>query len=475
MSLLYLYTLGFLRTVVYMLQQTEYRIKPYYKWLLRTKNFRKVQYRGQLTTTTVARALLAIVLVLTIVLILIFGYLTNYGFQKGDRSLTLTGVLGLFAAPMYAALLLAIPAFLGRIFVINPLRKYQSLQARKIFKKHPAKIIAIAGSFGKTTMKETLATVISAGKKVAYTEGNMNTAVAHSRFAKGLAGDEEVLIVEYGEYQPGDIAKFNKVVQPDIAVITGLNEAHLENFKTLDKTAKNFRSLVKYLGKGKVFVNHESIKLESYFASSPGYSREGALGWKVSNVKINAQKMLFKLTKGKQSVNVDSGLVGRHNVGVLTFALGIAESLGVGLKQIELGLRKTKAFEHRLESTKRGDVLVIDDTYNGNIDGVKAGLELLKEVSAKRRIYVTPGLVEQGKETATIHNQIGQLVAPVADIVVLMHNSVTEFIIAGLSEANFKGELLIMDDPLKFYKHLDQLTAKGDVVLMQNDWTDNYA
>jgi UDP-N-acetylmuramoyl-tripeptide--D-alanyl-D-alanine ligase len=142
--------------------------------------------------------------------------------------------------------------------------------------------------------------------------------------------------------------------------------------------------------------------------------------------------------------------------------------------EIKSGIEKTKPFDHRMQPYVLGGAHVIDDTYNGNIEGVEAGLVLLKNLDAKRRIYVTPGLVEQGSKMREIHEKMGRLIAEVADVVVLMNNSVTMHIQNGLKEAGFSGVLKIVDDPLEFYKNLEHFIAAGDIVLMQNDWTDNY-
>jgi UDP-N-acetylmuramoyl-tripeptide--D-alanyl-D-alanine ligase len=103
---------------------------------------------------------------------------------------------------------------------------------------------------------------------------------------------------------------------------------------------------------------------------------------------------------------------------------------------------------------------IIDDTYNGNIEGMRAGLELLKELPAKKRIYVTPGLVEQGEKTENVHTELGRLIAAAAD---------------SLQANGYQGTVQIESDPLNFYENLQYGLAAGDVVLMQNDWTDNYA
>jgi UDP-N-acetylmuramoyl-tripeptide--D-alanyl-D-alanine ligase len=194
----------------------------------------------------------------------------------------------------------------------------------------------------------------------------------------------------------------------------------------------------------------------------------------VSDLVATLEGTEFTAKKNKKIVHASTLLIGEHTVGITVAAIAIAESLGVSIDQIERGLKKIKPFEHRMEPKRLHGAWVIDDTYNGNSDGVKAGLELLKKSGAKRRIYVTPGLVEQGNKTEEVHKTVGEQAAKSADIVVLMKNSVTDYIIAGLDSGNFEGELMIIDDPLDFYTNIEHFIAAGDVVLMQNDWTDNY-
>ena len=145
-------------------------------------------------------------------------------------------------------------------------------------------------------------------------------------------------------------------------------------------------------------------------------------------------------------------------------------------KQVEAGLAKTQPFEHRMQPYQLGGAWIIDDTYNGNLEGVRAGTELLASLEAKRKFYVTPGLVDQGGEKERVHIEVGELIAVAKpDIVVLMKNTVTAFIEQGLIKGGFNGELRIEPEPLEFYKNLEHFVAAGDVILMQNDWTDNYA
>jgi UDP-N-acetylmuramyl pentapeptide synthase len=98
------------------------------------------------------------------------------------------------------------------------------------------------------------------------------------------------------------------------------------------------------------------------------------------------------------------------------------------------------------------------------------------DIAAKRKIYITPGLVDQGEEMERVHIEVGKLIAEAKpNLVVLMQNSVTDFIEKGLKQAKFEGEVRTERDPLEFYTNLNQFVAAGDLVVMQNDWTDNYA
>jgi UDP-N-acetylmuramoyl-tripeptide--D-alanyl-D-alanine ligase len=142
---------------------------------------------------------------------------------------------------------------------------------------------------------------------------------------------------------------------------------------------------------------------------------------------------------------------------------------------ITKGVSLTKPFEHRMQPYKLNGAWVIDDTYNGNLEGIRAGTTLLRELKAKRKLYVTPGLVDQGQATQQIHEEVGRLIAASgADTVVLIKHSVTDFIKAGLTAGGFQGELIIESDPLEFYSNLSQFVAVGDLMMMQNDWPDNY-
>jgi UDP-N-acetylmuramoyl-tripeptide--D-alanyl-D-alanine ligase len=465
------------RTLVYMLQSTEYQTGPYLRWFWRTQNFSTVIKRRVLEPTRPARMLL-LAAQYGIGLQLIGGLVLIYqGIFHDLPGGVVFGLAALLSYPVVWAHLLVVPLILGREFVSKPAEQKLIEQSRQIFANHPGIKIAVAGSYGKTTMKELLLCVLSQGLNVAATPANKNVSSSHAYFARKLTGKEDVLILEYGEGAPGDIARFAAITQPSQAVITGLAPAHLDHYKTLEAAGNDIFSLATFVEADSFYVNADSPSVKPFL--KPDYQQfttTGALGWNVSQLATSVRGTTFTLTKGKRKLLLKSGLVGRHQAGFLAFAAALALELDLSEAQTKAGVAATQPFEHRMQPYELNGAWIIDDTYNGNLEGIRVGTQLLADLEAKRKIYVSPGLVDQGVESERVHLEMGRMIAAARpDIVVLMNNSATESIRAGLEGAAYKGELQIEFNPLEFYTNLKHFVASGDLVVMQNDWTDNYA
>ncbi len=475
LNFLSLYTFHYAGTLVYMLQSTEYKVSPYLEWYWRTYNFSKVMQRRTLDRTMAARLLLMALRIGMSLQILIGLTLIYLGIWHDLTGGIAFGAALIVAYPVVWAHLLVIPLLLGRWFVSQPAEQRLIEHSAKIFASHPGVKIAIAGSYGKTTMKELLATVLSEGLKVVATPANKNVSISHAQFAKSLNGSEDVLIIEYGEGAPGDVAKFTSVTQPTHAIITGLAPAHLDQYKTLQAAGEDIFSVAEQVDHKRVYVNNESSSVKPFLKDYQLFDKNGALGWKTDKIKIELTGISFILKKGKKELKLQSRLVGKHQVGYLALVAALVLELGLSDKQVVDGIAKTAPFEHRMQPYALGGAWIVDDTYNGNLEGIRAGTQLLKDLKARRKIYVTPGLVDQGEETERVHIEIGRLIADAQpDLVVLMKNSATDYIREGLEKNKFKGELHVETNPLEFYTNLTHFVATGDLVVMQNDWTDNY-
>jgi UDP-N-acetylmuramoyl-tripeptide--D-alanyl-D-alanine ligase len=241
---------------------------------------------------------------------------------------------------------------------------------------------------------------------------------------------------------------------------------------------KTIYELADYLDDKPTYVSGESeLAKKNARAGHILYSRAGAGDAKVENEKTDLSGTSFTLVTGSARMELTSSLLGLHQVGPLAAAADIARRLGLTPQEIRAGIAKTRPFDHRLEpTTDAAGVITLDDSYNGNPDGVQAVIQFLASLTRHRRFYVTPGLVEMGARTEAVHKEIGRALAQAKiEKVILIRNSVTPYIEQGLKKAGYGGEVLWFEEALQAFAALPHLTVAGDVVLLQNDWPDQYA
>ena len=391
------------------------------------------------------------------------------------------------------------------------IQKLKSTQKSKDVKKSDIipslKIIGITGSYGKTSMKEVLFSILSREFNVVKTEKNYNTEIGISTtILKKLDKQTDIFIAEMGEYVKGDVKKLCKIAQPDISIITGINEAHLERYKTMENAISTKFEVVEYATKNAVVVLNadDDLILQNYnkyvrnnvlifYSSSIDNAKaKRSLFFDLNIKKDEKEQMLqirnyefhqdgsgqsFEIYKNEWSLGVVKiPHLAQYIIGNILCAVSIAKLLGMSDTKIRLGISILKPVEHRLETKiLNNNILLIDDTYNGNSHGIKEGLSILRKFRNRRKVYVTPGLVETGYLEKEIHFEIGKLIAQSADIVVLISNSVTNFILEGLFSANFSKDKIFIYPNSKFvYSKILKSLEPNDVVLMQNDWSDNY-
>lgn len=335
------------------------------------------------------------------------------------------------------------------------------------------KIIGVAGSYGKTGMKDIVATILAEKYQVLKTPESVNTPLGIANLIiNKLTPEVEILIVEMGEYYRGDIKRLCQITPPDIAVITGINEAHLERLKTIDNTISTIFEIAQSM------KNHHGLLLLN--------GRDKLIG---ANYKkyLAGQRVYFYKTRGKVIFNenlpgyvvnnIPLPILGQYNLDKIDGTIYLAKYLNLSEEEINRGLKKITTPAHRLQPilNHEKNILVIDDSYNGNPDGVEEAIHTLSLFKKRRKIFVTPGLVEIGSKTQEIHQRIGIILNDVVDIVVLVKNSATPDIEKGLIKSDFdKKNIRWFPSMYEAQKALSDMIKPNDVVLFQNDWPDNY-
>ncbi len=248
-----LYKPSYISVVAYLLQASEYNAKWYLKSYWAMDDFEEVAKYMSPDTTKAFKTLRTVLWAMLIVLYLMGLLLVFRGYGYA-----FLGIGIILATPVLVAQLIVIPLVLADVFVRKPRDNKMVQRTTDVLTSSKATKIAVAGSYGKTTMKEILTEILGAKLKVASTPGNYNTPVGISRFADKLDGDEDVLIVEMGEYIPGDIDKMSEMVKPDWAIVTGINEQHMQRMGTIENTISAIFEVADYVDGNKLLVNTDS-------------------------------------------------------------------------------------------------------------------------------------------------------------------------------------------------------------------------
>lgn len=396
-----------------------------------------------------------------------------------------TALISLFIFPAYLAL---------AVLITLPLNSYAKSRIitkakRKLARFPNLKVVAITGSYGKTTMKAVLAVILAERFATLATPESVNTPVGIARFIlEKVSAETEVLVVEMGAYRRGDIRELCALTPPDVAVLTGINEAHIERFGGIANTVRAKFEIVRYAKKDAVAIlNVEDKRIRAQYTENLaghtaifyGDTAGEITRYGVADVRFEADglRQSFSLTNTHgEAYRLTTPLLGGYAPATLMGAVCVAETLGMTRAEITHGVAMTRPIAHRLQPFNAANgILVVDDSYNGNPDGAREAVRVLARFKNKRKIYVTPGLVEMGSRSAEIHRSIGTDLAPVADIVILIKNSATGYIAEGLKAGEFKNQdILWFNTATEAHAALPAILKSGDVVLFQNDWPDNY-
>jgi UDP-N-acetylmuramoyl-tripeptide--D-alanyl-D-alanine ligase len=196
----------------------------------------------------------------------------------------------------------------------------------------------------------------------------------------------------------------------------------------------------------------------------------------VEDVVCTSRGSTFTLKiDGKQYPNVTTTLLGQHNISNILVGVTVARILGLSAEEIIAGIENLAPTTHRLALVpSKGGLIIIDDAYNGSVEGAKAAIDVLKNFDGQK-VIITPGLVELGKEQFVSNFELGKLCATVCDYCIIDSAVNKEALFAGLEFGKFDtSKILFADNLSSAVNLLNGITKPGDVVLFENDLPDNY-
>ena len=411
-----------------------------------------------------------------------FIYLLNFLAFEIDNQ-----VFSILRFSFLCLLPLGIPVILFLAYLINEpleylIRRFYITRGAQILNKSSVIKIGITGSFGKTSVKEILKTILSQKYRVLATPSSYNTPLGIARTVNHLDSTHDIFIAEMGARQKGDIKELANFVKPTYALLTGVNHQHLESFGSIEKTMDTKYELFECLSEDGIGFfscnNKNAVKLferfngEKYLA---GIEDENALVC-ARDIVIDEKGTSFTLViDGQEGVRCSTILLGSHSVKNICLASAVAYKIGMSAEEIAQGISRIKSIGNRLELVPNNkNIVIIDDSYNSNEEGIMSAMEVLDNFKG-RKIVLTPGLVELGKIESLVNYEFGKTLAKHADKVIVVGKHNAEMIIKGLIEGGMDKENIKFAKSLnKGNIMLNEMLEEGDVVLFENDLPDNY-
>ncbi len=376
----------------------------------------------------------------------------------------------------------------GADFLLTPVQaainaRYLTAARNKLADTRPL-VVGITGSFGKTSTKFAIAGLIGDPDTVLATPSSFNTPLGVCRTINEKLGAQKFFVVEMGAYREGDIAELCRFVGPIVGVLTAIGPAHLDRFGSMDAIRRGKYEIVTSLPRdGTAVMNVDDPEVRSLADETTnvsvvryGLDAAGRPDITARDVTITPQGTTFTLvdTREAETIDVSMRLLGRHAVGHVLAATAVALIAGNRLVDLPPRVAELQPVEHRLQLIEgTGGVTVIDDAYNSNPDGAAAALEVLASMPAKRRVVVTPGIIELGPLQHDANERFGEQAAAVADTLIVVAPVNRDAIVTGARRAD-SAQIVTVDNLAEATSRLGEFVGPGDVVLFENDLPDQY-
>lgn len=463
-------------------------------WFIDVSTFREKKEKKPLVYTARMKRLAAVLL---LVLVVIWYYIIEVGH--------LSLVMREFASPflntdpyfmsfglVFVDILIPFFVFLGG-WLLKPVEwtiqnGFKKEARKKIASLPNLKIIAITGSYGKTSTKFVIEAFLKERFNVLATPGSFNTPMGICKVINNdLEASNRVLILEMGARYEGNIGELCDIAQPDIIVVTNVGVAHLETFGSQEAIAREKSTLVKRVKSGGTAILNGDDQLvrsmanlrddvETVFTGEDGSVRATDISVDENGTSFTMHWLGSGGTIVEQE-RIRTKLLGKHNIQNLLLGAAVARSFNIRLKTVALAASKIEPVEHRLELKKQNGRTVIDDAFNSNPVGAENAIKVLESFQTGKKIIITPGMIELGELEDKLNYIFGRQIAESdIDAAILVGEEQTKSILKGIKSADKEEKkfVRVVESLFKANELLAEISSEGDVVLYENDLPDSY-
>lgn len=359
------------------------------------------------------------------------------------------------ACQVYGVFMPLAMAYIGSYIIEKFLFMTYKKEAKNRLKKMKnLQIVCITGSYGKTSIKNFVTQILEKKFKVYATPRSVNTLGGiMGDINNNLPEDTEFYICEAGARERGDIYEITTFIEPQTVVVGKVGEAHIEYFKSLKNIIATKLEIMQSPRLKKAFI-HTSVTDEPH-------EKVTFFGDDISEISATLNGIDFKMKLDDVFLDLHTDVLGEFQTMNIAVAIRVAKEFGLSDKEIVDAVKELEPVEHRLQLIKASGKIILDDGYNGNIDGMLEGIRLCS-LHDDRKVIVTPGLVESSDE---LNLKLINAINEVFDIAI-----VTGSLNAQLFDKNLKVKNKIMlNDKTKLTDILANQTKSGDIILFAND------
>ena len=378
------------------------------------------------------------------------------------------------------------------IMTINRLNKpieylvylWYKRKAMKKLKCMNIPVLGITGSYGKTSCKNIVNSILNVKINSFATPKSFNTPYGLINSINNyLDKFNDVFIAEMGAFKIGEIKKNCKLVHPKYGIITTIGEAHLETFGSKENIMKGKFELIESLpSDGIAILNMDDPYQVKYKLKNKckviwiGIDNKDADIY-ATDISLSSKGTSFSCVfKGdSKKYEFTTKLLGKHNVYNILEGIALGKVFNLSYDELIRGVSSIKPIEHRLELKKYGNINIIDDAYNSNPVGSKMALEVLSLMNGLK-IVVTPGMVELGKKQYELNYKFGEYISKSCDYVILIGKKQTLPIYDGLIKNNYDNKkIFVLNDVREAFPLINRLASNDTYVLLENDLPDLFS
>jgi UDP-N-acetylmuramoyl-tripeptide--D-alanyl-D-alanine ligase len=357
-------------------------------------------------------------------------------------------------------------------------------KATQILRAHPSLfVVGVTGSFGKTSVKDYAASILSSAHTVLKTEASKNSPIGIAEVVLTKFDRQELFVVEMGAYKQGEIREMAALVRPQVGVVTAINAQHQDLFGTIENTmAAKYELIAGLTGRKIAILNADDARVRSmgtraredgrnvwwYTKEGSGikYHVSGEKTFRAKNIRASGGGIEFQCALGKEEVLVSAPVVGEHQVSNVLAAIAVGVACGMSLAdagRAAAGIVPVRGVLSMLPGVNGSTF--IDDTFNNNPEAAKAALDVLSSQPG-RKVLVFQPMIELGGYAKESHHEVGAYAARVCDAIILTNPSWQEDFLAGVRSVD-AGLPVHVYPSRQAAKEIQNAITPGDTVLFK--------